>query len=113
MTEPHSNADPARLARKGKRLAILACILLAGAIVLATWSKFFVWIFSGAAIYTAFLSAYFLALGRNLRRPFRYKPQHAPQSSELKAYIGYHLPIVISLLLGGLLLALIIVFFTR
>ncbi|MFZ6014106.1 MAG: hypothetical protein ACOYXT_27440 [Bacteroidota bacterium] len=114
-SEIHSRTktNPDKIAAKGKRLLLVAFFFLVVCVVLASWSKYLAWIFGGVAAYFAFLSLYNLALAKNLKRPFRYKSTHAPQSAELKAYISYHLPIVISILLGGLALALAIVFFTR
>ncbi len=82
-----------------------ACFVVA--FVLHPLGSFVIWIFGGATVYCLFMMIFHLVPpGKK-----RYSKKVDPNEAANRAYIAYHLPIIISLLLGGLLLALIIVFF--
>jgi hypothetical protein len=86
---------------------ILSGICFSACFIFSSLGSFATWIFGGATLFFAFMTVLHLipAPKRMIRR------KTDGRTAEEKAYIEYHLTMVISLLLGGLLLALIIVFF--
>ncbi len=80
--------------------------------LLFSLGRFFILVLCGLAEGMLFLAIYSFVLYTLANRPYsNAKPKKETQKSkELKAYIQFHLPIVISVLLVGLLIALIIVF---
>jgi hypothetical protein len=63
------------------------------------------WLFSGATLYCAFLSVYNFVLASKAKYPFRRKRRETAQEKELRDYIRNQIPILVSVLLGGLMIA--------
>lgn len=83
-----------------------ACFMVA--FVLNPLGSFIIWIFGGATVYCLFMMIFHLVPPAKKQHSKKVDPKEAAN----RAYMAYHLPIVISVLLGGLLVALIIVFFS-
>jgi hypothetical protein len=96
-----------RLIRRCKGCAILAIIFFITCFIRIPMGNFFIWIPIGLTAYFVFLAVYFLVLAEKSRHPFR-KKKLTKQEIETRAYVSYHVPILISVLLGGLLVALAI-----
>jgi hypothetical protein len=105
--------DHEKLKRRGKWFAWLAIAFFFCCFIFIPLGAFIIWIFIGGTVYCTFFSIYSFVIAHKARYPYRKKPKETPQEKETRAYIQQHLPIVISLLLGGLLIALTIwLFFT-
>jgi hypothetical protein len=96
---------------KGKRNSaisgVLAVACLIAAFTLRSLGSFVIWIFGGAMVFCLFMAIFHLIPPAKRR----YTKKIDPEEAANRTYIAYHLPMVISLLLGGLLLALIVIFF--
>jgi len=97
---------------KSKRYAIffgiLSVVSVSLCVILAPLGSFVVWIFGGITVFALFMMVF------NLIPPPRVqytKRKLTRQEEETRAHIAFHLPLVISLLLAGLLVALIVIFF--
>ena len=90
-------------------MASLTLFFLVCCFVVSSLDSFFVWLSIGVTLYFAFLSIYYWV--QSVQRPVAVKHKPTAQELETRAYIAKHLPMVISLLLGGLLLALIILLY--
>ena len=87
--------------------AILALISVSSCFILNPLGNFIIWIFGGTAIFCVFMMIF------HLIPPVKkqYSKKMTPREISDKAYIAFHMPLVISLLLLGLLIALMVVFF--
>ena len=99
---------------KSKRFAIffgvLSVVSVSLCFILAPLGSFVIWIFGGISVFAIFMLVF------NLIPPPRVqytKRKLTRQEEETRAHIAFHLPLVISLLLAGLLVALVVVFFAR
>jgi O-antigen/teichoic acid export membrane protein len=97
---------------KHKRYAIFFGILSVASIslcfILAPLGSFVIWIFGGMTVFAIFMMIFSFIPPPKVQYK---KRKLTPQEEETKAHIAFHLPLVISLLLAGLLVALIVVFF--
>jgi hypothetical protein len=87
--------------------AILSTVCFSACFIFGSLGSFSGWIFGGATLFFGFMTVFDLIPPS--KKVIRKKKD--VRTTGDKAYIEYHLTMVISLLLGGLLLALIIVFF--
>ena len=102
--------EPKRLKRNSRWFGLLAIIFFIACFVPLPMGNFVVWICIGATLYFVFLAIYYLVLAEKAKYPFR-KKKLTPQEIETREYVRAQLPIVISILLGGLLIALTIWWF--
>ena len=89
---------------------ILSVVSACLCFVLAPLGSFVIWIFGGLTVFAIFMMVFNLVPPPRVQHKKRKLTQ---QEEETKAHIAFHLPLVISLLLAGLLVALIVVFFAR
>jgi hypothetical protein len=100
--------------RRAITFAILSFIFFCSIFIFSPLGSFFVWISIGGTLYCMFYSIFNLVLrsksGTTI--PYKSRKQTASERS-VEEHMRYHLPILISLFLGGLLLVLIFwLFFT-
>lgn len=101
-----------RLKGNSRWFALLAIVFFITCFVPLPLGNFFILISIGATLYFVFLTIYYLVLAEKAKYPFR-KKKLTSQDIETREYVKAHLPIAISILLGGLLIALTIwLFFT-
>ena len=97
---------------KSKRHAtffgVLSAIGLSLCFILGPLGSYVIWIFGGITFFSVFMTIFKLIPQPEIRKT---KRKLSRQEEENRAHIAFHLPLVISLLLAGLLLALIVVFF--
>jgi hypothetical protein len=87
---------------------LLGALCLSLCFIFGPLGSFVIWISGGTAIFCFFMMIYLLIP----IAPAKYsKKKMDPKEVERRAYIAYHLPLVISVLLGGLLIAVIVIFF--
>ena len=104
------NTDPCKFLRKAKYFAAAFLFFLFTLALLFSLGRFFILMLCGLVAGTLFLAIYNFVLYTQANRPHSNGKQkkETQKSKELNAYIQFHLPIVISVLLIGLLAALII-----
>ena len=102
--------DHERFRKKAKRHSIVAIFLFVVTLGSAASEAYLIWLFSGATIYFAFLAVYFLVLSSKAKFPYR-KKKETEQDRQIQEHVRYHLPIIISIMLGGILLVLVALFF--
>ena len=102
------NAPRIRSKRYAIFFGVLSVLSVSLSIILAPLGSFILWIFGGIAAFAIFMMVFKLIPPPNVRYT---KRKLSPQEEETRAYIAFHLPLVVSLLLAGLLVALIVVFF--
>lgn len=90
----------------------LALVSFCSCFGLAPLGSFFIWISVGMTLFFGFMSIYSGILSSE-KKPLRKKRKPDPKEEELKAYIRFHIPILISVLLGGLLIVVIFLVFFR
>ena len=97
---------------KGKTSAVffgvLTLVSFCGIFFLVPLGSFTIWISVGATIYFLFMMIW--SLVPPPRKQFT-KKKISPQEAATKAHIAYHMPILISVFLGAVLLVLLILFF--
>ncbi len=105
-------SDPKKILQRAKYFAGAFLFFVFVLALFHAVGRFFIVIFLGLAVATLFFTIYNFALSIQVSRPVAFaKPRReTKKSEELKAYIQFHLPIVISVLLIGFLIALIILF---
>ena len=87
---------------------VLSAISLSLCFILGPLGSYVIWIFGGLTLFSVFMAIFKLIPQPKIRNTRR---RLTRQEEENRAYIAFHLPLVISLLLAGLLVALIVVFF--
>ena len=109
---PFVFGDDERFRKKATRHGIVALFLFLIALGAGTGGNeiYLMWILGGAVVYFASLAVYYLVLSSKARFPYR-KKKETRQDREIREHIRYHLPIIISMMLGGILVVLIILFF--
>jgi glucan phosphoethanolaminetransferase (alkaline phosphatase superfamily) len=97
--------NPTPQGSKGKAafFASLAVVSVFTCFILAPLGGFIGWIFGGVATYSLFLSVYLLIPRQRFTRA-----RHDPRQAETKAYIAFHMPILLSLFGFAFLLVLVI-----
>jgi glucan phosphoethanolaminetransferase (alkaline phosphatase superfamily) len=99
-----------RLVRKSIGCAILAVVFFVSCFIRVPLGNFFVWVSIGATAYFVFLTIYFMVMASKAKYPFA-KKKLTKQEVETREYIRSQLPILISILLGGVLIAVVVWFF--
>ena len=104
------NNDLGKFQRKAKYFAAAFLFFLFTLALLFSLGHFFILMLCGLAAGTLFLAIYNFVLHTQANQPDSNAKQkkETQKSKELNDYIQFHLPIVISVLLIGLLVALII-----
>jgi hypothetical protein len=99
--------DHEKFRRRGKTWSVLSGVFLLGCFAVAALETTLVWIFAGTSAYALVMSIYNFVLSAQARYPYRKTPL-TQQQRDIDAHIRFHLPILLSLLLGGALAAIII-----
>lgn len=99
--------DSIKRKRNSAIFGMLAATCFIAGFTLRPLGSFVIWILGGATLFCLFMAIFHLIPPAKKR----YSKKIDPKEAANRTYVAYHLPIVISLLLGGLLLALIVIFF--
>lgn len=90
--------------RKPFLFGFLMMICFFACFLFAPLGSFMVWIFGGATVYFLFMSVYSMIPSERRRSVGR---RLDPRQAETRAYIATHIPILISMFLGGLLFVIV------
>jgi hypothetical protein len=102
--------DHERLKKKAKTWAVLTLFFLLACFAVIPAGRYMILILAGITGYSFFLTIYYLVLSSQARYPYRQKKE-TTQERETREYVRAQLPILISVVLGGLLLVLAVWFF--
>jgi hypothetical protein len=97
--------SPVPFNKKGRLFLFLTLLFFTCCFAFAHLGSYMGWLFSGATLYCAFLSVYNFVLASKAKYPFRRKRRETAQEKELRDYIRNQIPILVSVLLGGLMIA--------
>ena len=107
------SGDSLKFMKKGRACAVIAIFLFLCCFAVGVLGTYLIWIFAGASLYFIFLAIYYFVLSAQAKYPYRKKYKETEQEKAVKAHIRLHLPIVISVLLGGALIALLVALFFK
>jgi hypothetical protein len=100
-----------------KRKAILSLVIgilfLLACFIFRPLGAYVVWIAGGGSAYFLFLTVYYLIFSFQSKQPFHKVKKETSQGEEMKTYIRSQIPILISIFLFGILIVVIVLFFTQ
>ena len=104
--------DSGKFLNRAKYWCVAFTVSVFVLVVFASIGQFIIITLSGLSASMLFLAIYNFVLYSQAKRSFSFakSKKETKESGKLKEYINYHLPLVISLLLIGLLIALIVLF---